>query len=85
MDIDTLTNIRIVVRWFLVALSVTCVTIVFYQFVSCFSKKKWCRIALVGILLAVSIGAYVLNHRTPKVVYMKEDVLYIKPINDSNN
>ena len=79
MDIDTLTNIRIVVRWFLVALSVTCVTIVFYQFVSCFSKKKWYRIALVGVLIAISVGAYVLNHRTPKVHRMQEDVLYIKP------
>ena len=78
---DTIINIRIVIRWFLLALSVTSVTFVFYYFVCCFSKKKWCRIALVGILLAVSIGAYVLNHRTPKVVHMREDVLYIKPSN----
>jgi hypothetical protein len=79
IDIDTLTNIRIVVRWLLVMVSLSAVTFMFWYFVCCFTKKKWCRIALVGVLMAISITAYVLNHRHPDVVTLHEDVLYIKP------
>lgn len=74
--------LRIVIRWFLVALMCGAVTFMFYYFVCCFVKKKWQRIALVGVLIAVSIAAYVINHRPPKVVQMKEDVLYVRPKTD---
>jgi uncharacterized membrane protein SirB2 len=70
---------HIILRWALVALSLAGVTLIFYYFACAFTKNKWCRIALVGILMFISIGAYVLNHRPNKVYYQKEDVLYIKP------
>ena len=54
----------------------------FWAFAGAFVKKKSIRIALVGILMAISITAYVLNHRTPRVVHMKENTLYISPPSD---
>ena len=71
--------LRIVIRWFLVLLSCSAVVCLFWSFAGAFVKKKSIRIALVGILMFISIGAYVLNHRTPSTVRMKENVLYIKP------
>ncbi len=79
MDINTIITIRIIVRWLLVAISLSGVVFMFWYFACAFTRKRWCRITFVGILIAISITAYVLNHRTPKVHYMKEDVLYIKP------
>jgi uncharacterized membrane protein len=32
------------------------------------------------ILIALSAGIYLATHYHPKVVYMKEDVMYVKPI-----
>ena len=66
-------------RWIFVFISCSAVIFMFWYFACAFTKNKWCRIALVGILMFISIGAYVLNHREPKVVHMKENVLYIKP------
>ena len=77
--------LRIVIRWFLVLLSCSAVACMFWAFAGAFVKKKSIRIALVGILIFISITAYVLNHRHPEVVRMREDTLYIKPNNDSNN
>ena len=74
--------LRIVIRWFLVALACSAIVCLFWSFAGAFAQKKSVRIALVGILMFISIGAYVLNHRTPKVVHMKEDTLYIKPNNN---
>ena len=82
--LDLTQDIRIIARWFLVLLSCSAVVCMFWSFSGCFSKKKWYRITLVGILMFISIGAYVLNHRQPSVVRMEEDVLYVKPIPKSD-
>ena len=71
--------LRIVIRWFLVALACSAVVCLFWNFACAFTQRRWCKIAFVGILISISVTAYVLNHRTPKVHRMQEGVIYIKP------
>jgi len=79
---ETAIIFRIIVRWLLVGISLSAVTCVFWYFACAFTRKRGYRIAFVGILIAISVTAYVLNHRTPKVHRMQENVLYIRPNTD---
>ena len=53
-----------------------------YSFASAFTKIKWKKWVFVCIILIGGLFWYHQSHK-PKVVYMKEDVLYIKPTIDT--
>lgn len=70
---------HIILRWALVALSLAGVTLMFYYFACAICKKKVTRTCVVLALVVISIAAYVIRHTHPRVVYMREDTLYISP------
>jgi len=72
-------TLQSVIRWIFITISFSAVVCLFWSFAGVFTQKKWFKITLVGIMIFVSVGAYVLNNGRSKVVYQKEDVLYIKP------
>jgi len=56
--------------------------IIYHFFKVFFEKHKYRKLicySLTAIVIALCLTWYILDHRQPRVVYMKEDVLYIKP------
>jgi hypothetical protein len=84
MDTDTLTLGRIIMRWGLVALELSAVVCIFWAFVGAFTDKKRNKIITVILMVAISILVYMEFHKTPKIIHMKEDVIYIHPKHTEN-
>lgn len=78
MDTNTLT------QWGLVALELSAVTCIFWAFVGAFTNKKRNKMISVAFMIAISIFVYIEFNKTPKVVHMKEDVLYVQPKQTKN-
>ena len=77
---DWVITLRIIGRWVLVAISFSAVICSFWCFAGVFVKKKLFRICLVSIMISICVFAYIMNHRSYKVVRMQENVLYVKPM-----
>ena len=65
--------------YFLIGLSFCGVALIMYYFVSVFVKRKVFRILFTALMISICVFAYILNHRKPSVVIMREDVLYVAP------
>lgn len=63
----------------MIVLSLGATSFMFWYFVGVFVKKKVIRFTLVVLMISLCVFAYLMNHRTNKVVIMKEDVLYVLP------
>ena len=69
----------IIVRWIFVAIVIVCLACLYWAIAKCFAKSKQFCLLLWTLMVIMSIFIYVLAHKKPTVVRMKEDVLYIKP------
>jgi len=58
--------------------SLSTVVLLIWYFTGVFTRKKVKRICIVTIIVIFGVFIYLRNR--PRVVYMQEDVLYIKPI-----
>ena len=80
---DWHTTLRIIGRYALVLLSLIGGGIITYSFFNAIFDKHKKKISICCSLTATSmvigITIYLLMHQSSKVVYMKEDVLYIHP------
>jgi hypothetical protein len=76
------TTIHIIRQWTFVAISLSAVVCIFYQFVKVFIKNKIIRFALVGLMVALCVFWYIESHKSPDVIIMREDTLYILPETD---
>ena len=57
--------------------SLSTVVLLIWYFVCMFTQKKIKRICIVVIIVIFGVFLYIQSR--PKVVHMKEDVLYVKP------
>ena len=72
--------IGIIGRYFAIMFVVSSVTIIFYHFICIFCKKKWLKYLITAIILSLCLFWYIESKKEPKIVRMKEDILYIKPM-----
>ena len=72
--------IGMIARYSAIMFVVSSVTIIFYHFIYIFCKKKWLKYLITAIILTLCLFWYIESKRGPKIVRMKEDVLYIKPM-----
>lgn len=75
-------DIRTCIRWFLVGLSAVSTVCMVYYFVKIFVKKRVYVCCIVALLTALCLFWYFSTRYKPSVIYMQEDVLYIKPSDD---
>jgi len=80
LSIDFRIIIEIIGRYFAIIFVVSSVTIIFYHFICIFCKKKWLKYLITAIILSLCLFWYIESKKEPKIVRMKEDVLYIKPM-----
>jgi predicted Na+-dependent transporter len=83
-DISDFQNLLdILGRYILMIISLTGGGIITYHFFKAIfdkhKKRKLICCSLTVIAMIIGISIYILTHRPTKVVYMKEDVLYILP------
>jgi len=78
--------LRIFVRWGAAFIQFLAVACIFYAFIGIFPsfKKPIVKLVLTTCLVSLSIFAYY-EFNKPKVVRMKEDVMYILPKSDTIN
>jgi hypothetical protein len=64
---------------------VSCMFYYFFHDVIFQKSKQKCLCSLIGmcILIVLSVGIYFATHNSHGVVYMKEDVMYVKPISNT--
>ena len=79
MSMETITQIRIISRYFAVAIVAVGVTTIFYSFSGIFKCKTWVRCLITALMLSACIYFYIDSKRPPDIIRMKEDQLYILP------
>jgi len=84
ISMDKLVTIRVILRYLAGGISFLGVGVILYSFSGIFTKKKIIRYIATVLLVVVSIFMYN-EWKTPKVVKMKEDVIYIKPMSSINS
>jgi hypothetical protein len=72
-------TIQIILWWFLTGLLVLSVICILWAFAGAFTKKKWAKAIITGVLTTVCLLWYIESRKPPSVIHMKEDVLYIHP------
>ena len=79
MAMETITQIRIISRYFAAAIVAVGVTTIFYSFTGIFKCKTWLRCLITALMLSACIYFYIDSKRPPDIIRMKEDQLYILP------
>ena len=70
---------KISIRWLFVGISLSGLALIIWYGVGAFFHNKIKRIIITLCIIALSIFIYTEFRKPPTTVYMKEDVLYIKP------
>lgn len=78
--------LRIFVRWGAAFISFFAVACIFYAFLGIFPsfKKPIVKFTLTTLMIIICIFTYYEFHK-PKIVHMKEDVLYVLPKSKTEN
>jgi len=62
--------------------SLSTVVLLIWYFSGVFTQKKTKRICIVVIIVIFGVFLYIQSR--PKVIHMKEDVLYVKPMSEND-
>ena len=79
MKVETI--IKIIVRYFMTGLSFAGVVCMVYCFTGIFTKKRLVKLLICTIIGIFFTLGYYYAHKKPNFVQMKEDILYVHPIN----
>lgn len=72
-------TLRMIGHWAMILFGMFSVGVIIHSFSGVFCKKACYRWLLTAVIMVMSVGGYMWYKEGPKVVRMKEDVLYILP------
>ena len=72
-------KVDLLIHWTFRIISFSACICIFWAVAGIFSKKTKTKVISVIAMVLFCVSVYAITHYQPKVVQMKEDVLYIKP------